>query len=168
MTPTDKQQLIRQLALEPHVEGGYFRRSYAAPHSVTLDDRGERLLMSSIYYLLTEDSPVGHFHCNRSDIIHYWHRGWPLTYYLIDPQGALHTAVLGPDLEAGEQLQLMVPGGWWKASRLECGDYGLLSEAVSPGFDFTDMSLATAESLRTAFPDLWQQQGALLTSLCKA
>ena len=47
----DAQQLIDQLRLEPHPEGGFFRRSYTASHVA-----GGRNFMSSIYYLLTADS----------------------------------------------------------------------------------------------------------------
>ena len=152
------------------MEGGYFRRSYTASHSTTLvsgaASGAERPLLSSIYYLLTDDSPIGVFHCNRSDIVHYWQRGSSLRYFLIDPQGSLSQVVLGPDLAAGEQLQLTVPGGYWKATRLEQGEFGLLSEAVAPGFDYDDMQLATATQLAAAFPELWQQHSALLTELC--
>ncbi len=158
-----KLELIEQLQLEPHVEGGYFKRSFGHHLSATLPGLGERLLMSSIYYMLTDDSPIGHFHRNRSDIIHYWHAGSPMRYWLIDRAGHLSTAVLGPDLTAGQQLQLHVPGGYWKASRLESGEFGLLSEAVSPGFDFNDMQLADADQMQEDYPELWSQ----IKFLCK-
>ena len=166
--PLDKQTLIKQLQLQPHLEGGYFRRTYGSGYSTTLPELGERLLMSSIYYLLTDDSPVGYFHRNRSDIVHYWHRGHSLTYYLVGPDGRLSTATLGPDLAAGEQLQLVVAGGTWKATRLSGGEFGLLSEAVAPGFEYADMELASTAVLEADFPELRQQQRELLASLCKS
>lgn len=163
----DKHQLIARLQLQPHLEGGYFRRSYGAALSTTIPGGGTRPLMSSIYYLLTDDSPIGYFHRNRSDIMHYWQGGSALRYYLIDPHGELSSSVLGPDLERGEVLQLLVSGNTWKATELCDGEYGLLSEAVSPGFDYADMALATTAALRTAFPELWSQQQDLLSRLCK-
>lgn len=54
-------------------------------------------------------------------------------------------------------LQLIVPGGVWKATTLLEGDWGLLGEAVAPGFDYRDMRFGTEEELRPAFPDLWDQ-----------
>lgn len=164
----NKQLLIDQLRLEPHLEGGYYRRTYSAAHSAVIDGVGERLLMSSIFYLLTDDSPIGYFHRNRSDILHYWQAGSSLTYYLIDAAGQLSQVRLGPDLAAGEQLQLLVAGDTWKATELNGGEFGLLSEAVSPGFEYRDMELATAAGLRAQFPQLAQQQGALLARLCKS
>ncbi|MEE8058051.1 MAG: cupin domain-containing protein [Pseudomonadales bacterium] len=51
------------------------------------------------------------YYCNRSDIIHYWHGGNALSYLLINPQGEFSMVKLGPNIEAGEQLQLIVTGG---------------------------------------------------------
>ncbi|TDG15918.1 cupin domain-containing protein [Seongchinamella unica] len=149
----DRNTVIEQLGLESHVEGGYFKRTFQADHREKIDQgSGPRFTMTSIFYLLTADSPVGHWHLNRSDIVHYYHLGAPLNYYLIHPDGTLETAVLGPDLAAGQQLQLTVTGGTWKASHLAHGDYGLISEAVSPGFDYEDMRLGDRATLLAAFP----------------
>jgi predicted cupin superfamily sugar epimerase len=146
-------QLIRHLALKPHREGGYYRRTFQADHRSGIESPdGVRYTLTSIYYLLTAASPTGHWHLNRSDILHYFHLGAPVDYYLIFPDGALQRARLGTDLAAGEQLQLAVPGGVWKASHLPAGDHGLISEAVSPGFDEADMQLGARDSLLARFP----------------
>jgi len=149
-------ELIAALDLEEHVEGGYFRRSYAAEDQPRVStDGGKRYSMTSIFYLLTSDSPIGHFHRNRSDIVHYFQLGDPIDYFLIHPDGHLEQVTLGPDPRQGQQLQLTVPGGIWKASQLRAGGtrgYGLISEAVSPGFDYADMSLGDTSELRAAFP----------------
>lgn len=152
----DLQILIDTLQLEAHREGGYFRRTYQADAQPRVNTpTGQRFSMTSIYYLLTEKSPIGHFHRNRSDIVHYYHLGDCLEYFLIDPQGQLTQVTLGTKLSEGEQLQLTVPGGWWKASRLCPGGsngFGLISEAVSPGFDYSDSELGNTASLIKAYP----------------
>lgn len=153
--PPTAGQVVQQLGLEAHVEGGFYRRTYAAEEQPRVSAaQGERYLMTSIYYLLTSQSPVGHFHRNRSDIVHYFHLGDPVTYYLLQPDGSLQTVVMGSDVLAGEKLQLTVPGGVWKASRLSAGShgYGLISEAVAPGFDYADMTLGERRALQTRFP----------------
>ena len=162
----EKQSLIESLELEPHQEGGYFRRTYSSEIEAAAST-GSRPLMSSIYYMLTDDSPIGYFHRNRSDIMHYWHSGSPLRYFLITTEGRFRTATLGPNIAAGEHLQLMVPGNFWKATRLEQGEYGLLSEAVSPGFDYEDMTLASNTQLKQLFPELWKSMGHKLSGYCK-
>lgn len=148
-----KTKLIAALGLIPHDEGGYFRRTFASDHSATSADGGPRPAMTSIYYLLTDDSPVGHWHRNRSDIMHYFHCGGPLHYWLINPAGELSHHILGCDIGAGEQLQLLVPGGYWKATELTAGpEYGLLSEAVCPGFCPQHMEMASADQLAADYP----------------
>ena len=150
----DKYQLINALCLAPHVEGGYFRRTYQSDLTASLP-YGERRLLSSIYYLLTDDSPIGHLHRNRSDIMHYFHGGSPLAYLIVHPDGRLERSILGSDLAQGQQLQLLVPAGCWKASELLGGEFGLISEAVAPGFDYADMELATQALVLSLFPQLW-------------
>ena len=147
--------LVTALNLEPHVEGGYYRRTFQADQQPLVETvGGPRYLMSSIYYLLTTDSPIGQFHLNRSDIMHYYHLGDAIEYSLISPDGTLKTVVMGSDVIAGETLQLHVPGGIWKASRLMKGSagFGLISEAVSPGFDFADMAMGDRQKLSD---ELW-------------
>src|SRR5690606_40803653 len=86
LTPTQQEciaRLIDTLGLDAHVEGGYFRRHYEPGSGRRLaTEHGQRFSMTCIYYLLTADSPIGHFHRNRSDIMHFFHAGDPLTYYL--------------------------------------------------------------------------------------
>jgi len=150
------EQLIEYLHLEGHVEGGFYRRTYQADQTAKVTTAsGERFSMTSIFYLLSAESPIGHFHLNKSDIVHYFQLGDSIKYYLINPQGELSTVVMGTNLAAGEQLQLTVPGGTWKASKIIKGGnkgYSLISEAVSPGFDFADMTLGYHELLIKKFP----------------
>ena len=149
----DVDELVEALGLEPHVEGGYFRRTFQADHRERIaTTSGDRYTMTSIYYLLTGTSRVGHWHLNRSDILHFYHLGAPITYYLIHPDGRLETVVMGPDPTQGHKLQFAVKGGTWKASHLETGDYGLISEAVSPGFEYADMTLGRREDMQLQFP----------------
>lgn len=152
----DKHSLINSLGLERHVEGGYYRRSYASSLSYS-SAAGERHLMTSIYYLLTDDEPIGHFHQNQSDILHFFHSGSPIDYTIISKDGQLQRATLGPEPALGHQFQLLVKSGDWKASQLHEGEYGLISEAVAPGFDYADMRLAEADFMQREFARHWQQ-----------
>ncbi|NED06914.1 cupin domain-containing protein [Streptomyces sp. SID6648] len=158
------QEWIDHLGLEPHVEGGYFRRTYQADrHPPVRTPRGERHLLTSIHYLLTATSPVGHWHLNTSDILHFHHHGAPLTYHLIHPDGRTETAVLGQNPDQGEELMLAVPGGVWKATLLDGGDHALISEAVAPGFDYADMTLGRPDELTARFP----QHAELIRRYCR-
>lgn len=154
----NKQELIKYLSLVEHIEGGYFDETYRSSYIVSSDREGQdRNILTSIYYLLTDDRPIDHFHKNKSDIIHYFHYGSAITYLIIDRSGKLERVKLGSNLAEGEQLQLLVPGGYWKAAVLEEGEFGLLGEAVAPGFDYRDMEIATLKKFQRLFPNLWQE-----------
>jgi predicted cupin superfamily sugar epimerase len=154
----NKQQLIEKLSLETHIEGGYFSRTYRSDLTASVPyDTEPRCLLSSIYYMLTDDRPIGYLHRNKSDIIHYFQGGSPLIYIIITPDGTLDKKVLGADLDKGQQLQLIVRSGYWKATELTAGEFGLVSEAVSPGFEYEDMELADEKATRNLFPHLWDQ-----------
>lgn len=154
----NKQDWIENLSLVEHVEGGYFSESYRSSEEMPTSREGSaRSVMTSIYYLLTDDRPIDHMHKNKSDIMHYFQAGSAITYILIDLEGKLEKVKLGLDIAQGEVPQLMVPGGYWKAAVLEAGEYGLLGEAVAPGFDYRDMAIAKATEIRKQFPSLWNQ-----------
>lgn len=153
----NKTDLIQLLGLTAHIEGGYFRETYRSVEQLSVPGREEkRSFLTSIYYLLTNDRPLDQLHRNRSAIMHYFHGGSAVTYWLISPENELQKVRLGNNLLAGETPQLLVPGGYWKTALLETGEYGLLGEAVAPGFDYQDMEVAPPESIESQFPGLWQ------------
>jgi uncharacterized protein len=143
---------MQALRLEPHLaEGGYYRELYQSDRWHLADGR---IAIDTIYYMLTDDSPIGHLHKNRSDIVHFYHCGGALRYTTIDPLGTVSSFVLGANPEVGEELQHVVRGGWWKSSELISGQFGLISEAVVPAFAADDRTIATRSSLIALFPDL--------------
>lgn len=149
-------ELIKSLNLSGHVEGGFYRQTFKADHRPMIStENGDRVNMTSIYYLLSAKSPIGHFHMNRSDIMHYFHVGDPITYYLLNQDGTLETHILGPDPTKGHEMQMVVKGGTWKASKISTtGEYGygLIGEAVAPGFEYQDMQLGKQAELVSTFP----------------
>lgn len=153
-TNTQLDHIIGDLNLVAHVEGGYYSETYRSANNYDTKN-GPRASMTSIFYLLTKHSSIGHFHLNRSDIMHYFHQGDPIEYYVISQDGVLTKTLLGPDISAGHQLQFLVKGGNWKASKLNDNSrlgYGLIGEAVAPGFDFQDMKLGKRHELLNRFP----------------
>ena len=157
-----KEEIIEHLELEPHPnEVGYFRRTYES--SLMINREGsERRLLTSIYYLLTSNAPLCYMHRNRSDIMDYHHLGAPIRYFIIAPNGKLREQVLGGDVVNGQFPQLLVKGGDWKVAQLCSGDYGLISEAVAPGFDYEDNEIATLEQLDSLFPHLVESLKAFI------
>lgn len=130
-------EIIRKLDLQPHPEGGYYRQTWA--EDVAED---ERAAGTSIYFLLKEGE-ASHWHrvTDAAEIWHYY-AGAPLILSLAaDDEGPATEHVLGPDLAAGQEPQLIVPVNHWQAARTT-GAYTLVGCTVSPGFLFEKFVLA--------------------------
>ncbi len=145
-------QIKSLLHLEPHpVEGGWFRRTYTSAASVELP-RGQRAQGTAIYYLL-ETGGFSEMHVLASDEIFHFYLGDPVEMLQLLPNGRTAVFTLGPDLTAGQHVQLMVPAGVWQGTRLIAdGKVALLGCTVTPGFDFADYRNAGAEELIAKWP----------------
>lgn len=99
---------------------------------------------------------------NKSDIIRFFHSGSPITYYVVSPDGELTKFILGSDIHNGHVPQFATVGGSWLGAVLERGEYGLLSEAVAPGFEYEDMKMVRREDVERKFPHLVDRIGHLL------
>ncbi|HEY2556212.1 MAG TPA: cupin domain-containing protein [Diaminobutyricibacter sp.] len=131
-----------ELGLEPHPEGGWYRRTWTATDAV-VTDRGERPAATLIYFLLPPGEASA-WHVVTSDEIWLWHGPDPLALQLggtgeSPVDGEIVT--LGPDDTQGHRAQELVPAGTWQRT-LPSGGETLVSCLVSPGFSFDDWSLA--------------------------
>lgn len=132
--------------LEPHPEGGWYRRTWVSPAQLQLGDtsgsRRTRPAATLILFLL----PVGEFsawHRVRSPEIWIWNGLGAVQLQLGgsgDRPGETHTVTVGGDMGAGQVVQAEIPADVWQ--RTLPGDTdALVSCIVSPGFDFADFSL---------------------------
>jgi uncharacterized protein len=145
-------EIRRLLRLEPHpIEGGWYRRTYTSPVSVALLG-GVRPYGTAIYYLL-EAGIFSEMHVLASDEIFHFYLGDPVEMLQLYPDGGSKVVTLGPDLAAGQHVQLVVPAGVWQGTRLMGeGKVALLGCTVTPGFDFADYRNASAEELIRTWP----------------
>lgn len=142
-------ELIGALALEPHPEGGMYRRTWQSAARVRPDDaRGARAALTVIYYLLV-DRGISRWHRVLSDESWHWYEGAPLQLFTAPAGGgAIASRTLGP-LSSVSAPHGVVAAGCWQAARCS-GDYTLVGCCVAPGFEFDDFVLigALAESDR--------------------
>ncbi|KAI5809084.1 RmlC-like cupin domain-containing protein [Peziza echinospora] len=155
--PLGSQSLIGSLNLTPHPEGGYYTRTHC--DKATLPNG--RPLSSSIYYLLTPASPVGRFHKHGSLTVHCLHSGRGRYVLVSEEDGSIETFAVRGNVEKGQKLQWVVPGGVWKASWAEPDEEGdgesgggglrqlLISEVVIPAFSFDDHAFMTRAKLES-------------------
>ena len=142
---------IEKLHLEPHPEGGYFKRFLEAKDTVD----GERKLWSSIYYLL-KDREVSNFHRLNSDEIWYYHSGSSMVLYIIGTDGMLRHEKLGLDIEHGEQPQIIAKKGEIFGAVMEGTGYSLVSCMVSPEFKYEEFELLERKDLLEKYPQYEQ------------
>jgi len=149
MTASEIKALLK---LEPHpIEGGWYRRTYTSEVSVALL-RGVRPYGTAIYYLL-EAGSFSEMHMLASDEIFHFYLGDPVEMLQLYPNGGSAVLTLGPDLEAGQNVQLVVPAGVWQGTRLiGDGKVALLGCTVTPGFDFADYKNASYAELVERWP----------------
>ena len=149
------------LKLEPHpIEGGSFRRTYTSAGTVDLP-RGTRHQGTAIYYLL-EPGTFSEMHVLDSDEIFHFYLGDPVEMLQLHPDGSSAVFILGPNLQAGQQVQLVVSAGVWQGTRLiGNGKVALLGCTVTPGFDFADYRNASHAALAEKWPSEVQRIRAL-------
>jgi uncharacterized protein len=141
---TERPPVAVLLDLQPHPEGGWFRQTWQTP--VTFSPPGydgQRNAATAIYYLL-QPGERSRWHVVRSDELWLWHSGGPLRLTLggagDEPAGG-DAVVLGDALDAGQQPQVLVPGGVWQCAEPAGQAAVLVSCVVAPGFDFADFRL---------------------------
>jgi predicted cupin superfamily sugar epimerase len=143
-------ELVRTLGLTPHPEGGFYRETYRAALTVQTP-RGPRSAGTAIYYLLTRGTFSAWHRVVGSDEMWLFHDGDPLALHLLHEDGRLETVVLGKNVAAGEQPQVLVRVGVLQAAEPR-GEYTLVGCTVSPGFDFADFELPSAAELTARYP----------------
>lgn len=143
------QEIIKQLDMQPHPEGGYYKETY---RSMDLCLNGTRSLKTVIYFLLRSED-VSHFHRIKSDEMWYYHAGSPLIVHSIDEQGNYKEQKVGINFLDGEIPQYLVPKNTiFGSSVLEKNSYSLVSCSVSPGFEFEDFELFKQSELLKQYP----------------
>lgn len=133
-------ELTALLRLEPHPEGGLFRRVFRSERTVTRAAGETRCALTTIHYLLIDGS-FSRWHRVAADEAWHFLEGQPMEL-LVSPPTAHHVEhiVLGP-ASATTQPVYVVPADHWQAAR-PLGAYSLLGCSVGPGFDFADFTLA--------------------------
>ena len=141
--------LIIALGLEPHPEGGYYRRIYTSTLAVEpADGRPRRAALTTIYYLLVKGQ-VSAWHRVASDEAWHFLEGEPLEMFQADPElQQIGTTILGPYAENINPVDV-VPAGHWQAAR-PAGAFALVACTVGPGFDYSDFELMRDHPERAA------------------
>ena len=139
MASRSADDVIRELGLSPHPEGGWYCENFR-DEATSSDGRAKS---TSIYFLL-KLAEASRWHRIDATEIWLWHAGAPLALSIsIDGQES-KTFCLGVDLAAGERPQAVVPAHTWQSAKT-LGDWTLVSCVVAPGFEFAGFELAARD-----------------------
>ncbi|MEU4656846.1 cupin domain-containing protein [Streptomyces sp. NPDC023723] len=160
-SPPTPEELAAHYGLEPIPrEGGLFRRTWAGPERPDGRPAG-----TAIVALLTA-RPGDFSALHRLPVDEIWHHylGDPLRLLLLEPDGSARTAVLGPDVLGGQQVQLTVPAGTWMGGRVVPGGaWTLFGCTMAPGFSYPDYEHGDAGKLTARYP----AEAARIMELCR-
>jgi len=134
------EEIINNLNLKPHPEGGHYHETYLDPERFNQD----RKLCSIIYYLLKFDE-VSHWHRVDATECWFWHAGAPIALSVSIDNFETNTVDLGPELKLNQKLHFVVPKNCWQMA-VSLGKWSLVSCLVTPSFQFSGFELA---------PDNW-------------
>ncbi|KAL2414114.1 hypothetical protein ABEF95_013739 [Exophiala dermatitidis] len=161
---------ISRLNLSQHIEGGYFvetdrdkllvpnpfQHLPALSNPTATDDSPTRHASTTIFYLLTPRSPVGHFHRNRGRTVHTLHRGRGV-YVLLDTNRRdsvtgkvpIETFVNSPAAGGTEGAGTTAGDEEKNEAEAESSAGGLLiTETVVPGFEYADHDFLTFDTMQ--------------------
>ena len=154
---TRVEEIIKELDLRPHPEGGYFKETYRSEGAIKLNSlgpnfKGARNYSTCIYFLLTSET-FSAFHRIKQDEIWHFYEGTPIQLHTISESGIHEQYLIGQNFSDGQTPQLVVPARHWFAAQvLDKSSYALVGCTVSPGFDFNDFELPMRKELITKFP----------------
>ena len=145
-------QLIAQLGLRPHPEGGHYAEVFRSARR-TPTPHGERAALTTIDFLLKRGERSA-WHRVRNDEVWHLLEGGPLRLWWLPPDiSAVHHADLGT-----APPRLVIPADAWQAAE-PLGDFAYVGATVAPGFDFADFAFgrddaALCTALARLAPDL--------------
>ena len=144
------QELVNQLQLQPHPEGGFYAETYRSSTLVPTP-AGPRPAATMIYFLLTAGN-FSAFHRIASDEGWHHYEGASIYIHVLHEKEGYTCMQLGKS--KNDMPQALVPAGAWFASEVAGPEgYALVGCTVAPGFDFADFELAEKNDLASQYSD---------------
>ena len=144
-TLTGPHDLIDQLGLAPHPEGGWYRETQRSAQVVETT-YGPRSAITAINFLLTAGQ-ISQLHHLRQEETWIYRAGPGLRLHVFAADGLVRLHELRP----GAPLQATVPAGAWMGAEVPDG-WALVECVCMPGFDSADLAFATGEEMLSGWP----------------
>ena len=147
------------LKLEPHATCGFVRVTFIsnqriAPGGLPAPFLDGRPAGSALYFMVTPDAPV-RLHRIRNDQLYHRYLGDPIEILMLHENGTSERAIVGPDLRAGQCVQLLIPGNTFHTARVIGQRRWFLGASTEwPGVEKVDVEIGDVEALAAKYPDV--------------
>jgi len=158
------------LQLEPNATCGFVRLTFLskqpiAPGGLPPPFPDGRPLGSALYFMVTPQAPV-RLHRIRNEQLYHYYLGDPLEVFLLRADGAHERVVVGPDLRAGERVQLLIPGNTFHTARLAGRKRWFLGASTEwPGVIPADVEIGKLDELAGKYPAVAADLRAIAASV---
>jgi uncharacterized protein len=150
------------LNLEPNATCGYVRVTFMSPQRIAPGGlpapfEAGRPMGSALYFMLTPDEPVK-LHRIRNDQFYHYYLGDPIEVLMLMTDGSTQHHVVGPDLRAGQKVQLFIPGNTFHTARVIGSRRWFLGGSTEwPGVEPADVELGKMDELAAKYPSVAEQ-----------
>ena len=104
--------------------------------------------------MVTPDAPV-RLHRIRNDQLYHRYLGDPIEVLMLHENGTSERVVVGPDLQAGQCVQLLIPGNTFHTARVIGQRRWFLGASTEwPGVEKVDVEIGDVEALAAKYPDV--------------
>jgi predicted cupin superfamily sugar epimerase len=147
------------LKLESHATCGFVRVTFMSEKRITPGGLPPpfaegRPTGSALYFMVTPDAPV-RLHRIHNDQLYHYYLGDPIDVLMLHADGTTQRAVVGPDLRAGQCLQLLISGNTFHTARIVGGRRWFLGASTEwPGVEPADVEIGDVDALGAKYPDV--------------
>ena len=145
--------------LEPHATCGFVRVTFVSekwigPGGLPPPFAEGRSAGSALYFMVTPEAPV-RLHRIRNDQLYHYYLGDPIEVLMLHTDGTTERAAVGPDLRAGQRVQLLIPGNTFHTARILGGGQWFLGASTEwPAVEPADVEIGDVDSLAEEYPDM--------------
>jgi predicted cupin superfamily sugar epimerase len=163
-------EIRKLLDLEPNATCGFVRLTFVdkrtiAPGGLPAPFADGRPLGSALYFLVTPTAPV-RLHRIRNDQLYHYYLGDPLEVFMLHADGSIERVMVGPDLRAGQRVQLLIPGNTFHTARLIGQRRWFLGASTEwPGVIPADVEIGNLDALAGKYPAVAADLRAIAASV---
>jgi len=111
----------------------------------------QRPIGSALYFLVTPTAPV-RLHRIRNDQLYHYYLGDPLEVVLLHADGSTERVIVGPDLRAGNRVQLLIPGNTFHTAQVIGRRRWFLGTSTEwPGVVPTDVEIGNVDEIAAKY-----------------